>query len=211
MLVAHLSEQEGAGADQPQGHSPCDLGGPVCGERPHCVRPARYLGRRAASPTSRPRSGPPGIARTFRRWQSLGLCRPRPPGGRPTSLIRSPVKITAWLATLAAPRPGLSAALRHCRGRKTVCPAQVALYALDVHPYAPLNVTVTTPRIELRGATDDLLEELVPLVRAGQADADPPPFDDPMSLYESDPDTRVEKCCKRSGEVADASPLTSGD
>jgi len=62
-----------------------------------------------------------------------------------------------------------------------------------VDPYAPLNVTVTTPRIELRGATDDLLEELVPLVRAGQADADPPPFDDPMSLYESDPDTRVQK------------------
>jgi RimJ/RimL family protein N-acetyltransferase len=62
-----------------------------------------------------------------------------------------------------------------------------------VHSYAPLNVTVTTPRIELRGATDDLLEELAPRVRTGQADADPPPFDDPMSLYESDPDTRVQK------------------
>jgi RimJ/RimL family protein N-acetyltransferase len=62
-----------------------------------------------------------------------------------------------------------------------------------VHPYAPLNVTVVTPRIELRAATDDLLEELVPLVRAGQADAEPPPFDDPMSLYESDPDSRVDK------------------
>lgn len=52
---------------------------------------------------------------------------------------------------------------------------------------------MTTPRIELRGATDDVLEELVPLVRAGQADADPPPFDDPISLYETDPDTRVQK------------------
>ncbi len=62
-----------------------------------------------------------------------------------------------------------------------------------MHPYAPLNVTVTTPRIELRGASDDLLEGLAPTVRAGQADADPPPFDDPMSLYESDPDTRVHK------------------
>jgi RimJ/RimL family protein N-acetyltransferase len=62
-----------------------------------------------------------------------------------------------------------------------------------VLPYAPLNVTVTTPRVELRGATDDLLEELVPLVRAGQADADPPPFDDPMSLYDEDPDLRVQK------------------
>jgi RimJ/RimL family protein N-acetyltransferase len=62
-----------------------------------------------------------------------------------------------------------------------------------VHPYAPLNVTVTTPRVELRGATDDVLNELVPLVRAGQADADPPPFDDPMSLYDGDPDVRVQK------------------
>lgn len=62
-----------------------------------------------------------------------------------------------------------------------------------MHAYAPLNVTVTTPRIELQGATDDALAELVPLVREGQADADPPPFDDPMSLYESDPDTRVQK------------------
>jgi RimJ/RimL family protein N-acetyltransferase len=62
-----------------------------------------------------------------------------------------------------------------------------------VHPYAPLNVIVTTPRVELRGATDDLLAELAPLVRAGQADADPPPFDDPMSLYDRDPDIRVQK------------------
>lgn len=62
-----------------------------------------------------------------------------------------------------------------------------------MHPYPPLNVAVTTPRIELRGATDEALAGLVPLVRAGQADADPPPFDDPMSLYESDPDTRVQK------------------
>ncbi|HET8987160.1 MAG TPA: GNAT family protein [Humibacillus sp.] len=62
-----------------------------------------------------------------------------------------------------------------------------------MHPYAPLTVIVTTPLVELRGATDDLLGELAPLVRAGQADADPPPFDDPMSLYEADPDTRVEK------------------
>lgn len=62
-----------------------------------------------------------------------------------------------------------------------------------MHPYAPLNVAVTTPLIELRGATDDLLEALVPLVRAGQADAVPAPFDDPISLYESDPDSRVDK------------------
>jgi RimJ/RimL family protein N-acetyltransferase len=66
-------------------------------------------------------------------------------------------------------------------------------YAARVHPYAPLNVTVGTPRLELRGASDDLLEALVPLVRAGQADADPPPFDDPISLYDKDPDVRVQK------------------
>lgn len=60
-----------------------------------------------------------------------------------------------------------------------------------MHLYAPLNVSVTTPRIELRGAADDLLEELAPLVRAGQAEASPPPYDDPISLYESDPDERV--------------------
>ena len=62
-----------------------------------------------------------------------------------------------------------------------------------MHPYAPLNVAVTTPLIELRGATDDLLADLAPLVRAGQADASPAPYDDPISLYESDPDVRVEK------------------
>lgn len=62
-----------------------------------------------------------------------------------------------------------------------------------MHVYAPLNVTVTTPRLELRGASDDLLEELAPLVRAGQADADPPPFDDPSSFYEDDPDVRVDR------------------
>ena len=62
-----------------------------------------------------------------------------------------------------------------------------------MHSYPPLNLSVSTPRLELRGATDDLLEELVPVVRAGLADADPPPFDDPMSLYEPDPDLRVQK------------------
>ena len=59
--------------------------------------------------------------------------------------------------------------------------------------YAPLDVAVTTPRLQLRGATDDLLAGLAPLVRAGQADASPAPYDDPISLYDSDPDLRVEK------------------
>jgi RimJ/RimL family protein N-acetyltransferase len=54
--------------------------------------------------------------------------------------------------------------------------------------YPPLNLAVRTPRLTLAAATDDLLERLVPLVRAGVAtDDDPVPFDDPMSLYEDNP------------------------
>ena len=59
-------------------------------------------------------------------------------------------------------------------------------------PYPPLDVRIVTPRLELRGATDGLLERLAPLVRAGEATADPPPWDDPSSFYEDDPDRRVE-------------------
>ncbi len=58
--------------------------------------------------------------------------------------------------------------------------------------FAPLDVRVVTPRLELRGATDALLDELAPIVRAGGATADPPPWDDPNSFYETDPDRRVE-------------------
>lgn len=57
--------------------------------------------------------------------------------------------------------------------------------------YPPLEVAVTTPRLELRGATDDLLAELAPLVRSSKAAAHPAPYDDPMSLYEADPARRV--------------------
>lgn len=59
--------------------------------------------------------------------------------------------------------------------------------------FAPLQVRVSTPRIGLVGATDDLLGQLQPLVRDGKATADPAPFDDPMSLYEEDPAVRVHK------------------
>lgn len=62
-----------------------------------------------------------------------------------------------------------------------------------VSPYPPLDVGVVTPRLELHGATDDLLERLAPVVRSGKATADPPPFDDPCSFYEPDPDVRVRK------------------
>ncbi|WP_328999766.1 GNAT family N-acetyltransferase [Kribbella sp. NBC_00709] len=59
--------------------------------------------------------------------------------------------------------------------------------------YPLLDVRVTTPRLELRGATDGLLDELAEVVRAGKTDAEPPPYDDPISLYEPDPDLRVAK------------------
>jgi RimJ/RimL family protein N-acetyltransferase len=58
-------------------------------------------------------------------------------------------------------------------------------------PYPPLDVRVATPRLELRGATDDLLERLAPLVRSGKASDDPPPYDDPFWAYEPDPELRV--------------------
>jgi RimJ/RimL family protein N-acetyltransferase len=54
--------------------------------------------------------------------------------------------------------------------------------------YPPLNLAVRTPRLTLAAATDELLERLVPVVRAGVVtDDDPVPFDDPMSLYEESP------------------------
>jgi RimJ/RimL family protein N-acetyltransferase len=57
-----------------------------------------------------------------------------------------------------------------------------------VHTYPPLNVTVRTPRLTLAGACDELLERIVPLVRAGVADTEPWPFDDPISFYADSPD-----------------------
>jgi RimJ/RimL family protein N-acetyltransferase len=51
-----------------------------------------------------------------------------------------------------------------------------------------LNLAVRTPRLTLAAATDDLLERLVPLVRAGVViEGDPLPFDDGMTLYEDNP------------------------
>lgn len=59
------------------------------------------------------------------------------------------------------------------------------------HPF--LDVRVETPMLQLCAATDELLYDLTGLVRAGKASADPAPYDDPMSLYEPDPDLRVAK------------------
>jgi RimJ/RimL family protein N-acetyltransferase len=59
--------------------------------------------------------------------------------------------------------------------------------------YPLLDVRISTPTLELRGATDELLDELAGVVRAGKTHADPDPYDDPMSFYEDDPDLRVAK------------------
>jgi RimJ/RimL family protein N-acetyltransferase len=59
--------------------------------------------------------------------------------------------------------------------------------------YPLLGVRVTTPTLELHSATDELLDELADLVRAGKTHADPAPYDDPISFYETDPDLRVAK------------------
>jgi RimJ/RimL family protein N-acetyltransferase len=57
--------------------------------------------------------------------------------------------------------------------------------------YPLLDVRVSTPTLELCGARDELLDELAEVVRAGKTHGDPPPYDDPMSFYEPDPDLRV--------------------
>lgn len=54
--------------------------------------------------------------------------------------------------------------------------------------YPPLNVQVHTPRLSLLGATDELLERLVPTVRKGVVTGPPWPFDDPASFYEDGPE-----------------------
>jgi RimJ/RimL family protein N-acetyltransferase len=60
--------------------------------------------------------------------------------------------------------------------------------ASPLSAYPPLNVQVHTPRLSLLGATDELLERLVPTVRKGVATGPPWPFDDPMSLYAEGPE-----------------------
>lgn len=64
----------------------------------------------------------------------------------------------------------------------------IAASTTTVSSYPPFNVQVHTPRLSLLGATDALLERLVPIVRAGVATSEPWPFDDPMSLYKDNPD-----------------------
>jgi RimJ/RimL family protein N-acetyltransferase len=55
------------------------------------------------------------------------------------------------------------------------------------HTYPPLNVQVRTPELALVGASDDVLERLVPVIRDGVVGPGQMPFDDPMSLYDDSP------------------------
>jgi RimJ/RimL family protein N-acetyltransferase len=64
----------------------------------------------------------------------------------------------------------------------------VPTIAMTASAYPPLNVQVHTPRLSLLGATDNLLQRLVPAVREGVVTVPPWPFDDPMSLYRDNPD-----------------------
>ncbi|MEU9477620.1 GNAT family protein [Streptomyces sp. NPDC048191] len=73
--------------------------------------------------------------------------------------------------------------------------------------YPPLNVQVHTPRLSLLGATDELLERLVPTVRKGVVTEAPWPFDDPMSLYKDSPEREWEwlrKVWAGRGNVSDS-------
>jgi RimJ/RimL family protein N-acetyltransferase len=60
--------------------------------------------------------------------------------------------------------------------------------AETVSSYPPLNMRVRMPGLSLLGATDELLERLVPTVRKGVVAQAPWPFDDPMSLYKDGPE-----------------------
>jgi hypothetical protein len=64
----------------------------------------------------------------------------------------------------------------------------VSRTAETVSSYPPLNVCVRMPGLSLLGATDELLEHLVPTVRKGVVAQAPWPFDDPMSLYKDGPE-----------------------
>lgn len=54
--------------------------------------------------------------------------------------------------------------------------------------YPLLNAQVRTPRLTLAGASDELLERLIPAVRDGVVSPAEVPFDDPMSLYQDSPE-----------------------
>lgn len=54
--------------------------------------------------------------------------------------------------------------------------------------YPLLNAEVRTPKLTLAGASDDLLERMIPEIRHGVVGAGEMPFDDPMPLYQDSPE-----------------------
>jgi hypothetical protein len=68
--------------------------------------------------------------------------------------------------------------------------------------YPLLRVRVSTPTLELRGATDELLDQLAEVVHAGKTHASPAPYDDPMSFYE----TESAGCQVAAGDLAATRP-----
>jgi RimJ/RimL family protein N-acetyltransferase len=72
--------------------------------------------------------------------------------------------------------------------RPSACRDTADTFADVSTSYPPLNVSVETPRLTLLGATDDLLYQLLPVVRAGIVSGTESPFDDPMSLYADSPE-----------------------
>jgi hypothetical protein len=77
--------------------------------------------------------------------------------------------------------------------------------------YPLLDVRVSTPTVDLFGATDELLDQLAEVVRAGKTHADPAPYDDPMSFTSPILTSGSPRGSGRSGvAAATSSPMAGG-
>src|SRR4051794_14191760 len=123
----------------------------------------RHASARPALSTRRFAIGPPPL---FARRQG---CSTAVEADLPRAPVLEPLGVDGTARWICDPRP--SARTVH----------DVAL------PYPPFQLEVTTPRLQLLGATDERLEQLIPVVRDGVVRSDELPFDDPMSFYEPSP------------------------
>jgi len=99
--------------------------------------------------------------------------------------VLAPVQVVPpWTGPVL--RRNMAATGKHgqARSAKSKCPR---FQGNPAYAYPLLDVEVRTPRLTLAGATDDLLERLVPVIREGVVSVGHMPFDDPMSLYEDSP------------------------
>jgi hypothetical protein len=87
--------------------------------------------------------------------------------------------------------------------------SMVSLVTMTSPLYPSLHLKVVTPKLELHGATDDLLAQLLPSVRAGVVLHPPYPFDDPMSWMKTIPCVSGNGC-KPSGVGAAPCPRHLG-